>query len=320
MENIFHKKNLIYVVAREQSFSKAAQKLFIAQPSLSLIVKNLEEELGTPLFDRSCKPIRLTEAGREYIRATEQIRGIEHSFQEYILALNNLETGSLSIGSNQLLSTLVLPRFISAFMQSYPNITLSLIDANSTSLENEIANGSLDIVIDNSELSAELFERKQLASEYLLLAVPADFPVNERCKEYQLSYQDILENRHTSGIQPVPLHIFSETPFILMNRNNDTRKQTNAIFQEINFTPNVLFEMDRLITLFYYVVQGAGASLVSDTLVQNIQGVDLSRIVFYGLPTKHRKRNIYAYYKRNKYCTKAMSALMERLDGLHYLE
>ena len=105
MENIFHRKHLITTIAKEQSFSKAAQKLFIAQPSLSLMVKALESELGTPLFDRSSKPIRLTEAGQEYIRAAGQIQEIEHAYSEYIVALNNLDTGSLRIGSNQLLSS-----------------------------------------------------------------------------------------------------------------------------------------------------------------------------------------------------------------------
>lgn len=316
MENMFYRKDLIYTIAKEQSFSKAAQKLFIAQPSLSLMVKNLEEDLGTPLFDRSCKPIRLTEAGLEYIRATEQIRGIEHAFREYILALNNLDTGSVRIGSNQLLSSLVLPKYISAFVQAYPNIQLSLMDANSTSLENEITTGSLDIVIDNSELPLDMFQQKYLASEYLLLAVPAAFPENEICKAYRLTYEDILQNRHTVNPPAVPLDAFSSTPFILMNRNNDTRKQTNAIFQEMNFSPKVLFEMDRLTNLYSYVEHGTAASLVSDTLVRNIRGVDQENIIFYPLPTRHNRRNIYAYYKRNKYCTKAMSALIESLGGL----
>ena len=316
MDNIFYRKDLIYTIAKEQSFSKAAQKLFIAQPSLSLIVKTLEEELGAPLFDRSCKPIRLTEAGREYIRATEQIKGIEHAFEEYILALNNLDTGSLRIGSNQLLSTLVLPKYISAFIQAYPKIQLTLMDANSTSLENEITNGALDLVIDNSELSTDIFEQHYLASEYLLLAVPKNFTENTQYEPYALSYEDILHNRHTDGVSPVPLGQFRKTPFILMNRNNDIRKQTNAIFQEMNFVPNILFEMDRLTSLYSYVEQGTAATLVSDTLVRNIRGVNQQNIVFYPLPTQHNRRNIYAYYKRNKYCTKAMSALIESLNGL----
>lgn len=316
MDKLFHRKDVIYAIAQEQSFSKAAQKLFIAQPSLSLMVKNLEDELGTPLFDRSSKPIRLTEAGQSYIQATEQIREIEQSFQEYLQALHNLESGSLRIGSNQLLSSLVLPKHIAHFMQAYPKIRLTLIDANSTSLENAISTGELDLVIDNSVLPADTYVQKHLASEHLLLAVPATFSENDRCKEYQLSSRDILNNRHIDHTKPVPLEFFANTPFILMNRDNDTRKQTNTIFQEMDFNPKVLFELDRLTTLYSYVEQGTAASLVSDTLVKNIRGFNQDNIVFYMLPAKHNKRNIYAYYKKTKYCTKAMSILMESLEGL----
>lgn len=316
MENIFQKKDLIYTIAQEQSFSKAAQKLFVAQPSLSLMVKNLEESLGTPLFDRSCKPIRLTEAGKEYIRAAEQIRGIEHAYKEYILSLSNLESGSISIGSNQLLSTLVLPKFIAQFMRDHPKVQLSLTDANSTSLENEISNGTLDLVIDNYKLPEDIFEQKLLTSEHLLLAVPKTFAENSLCSGDQLTYKDILDGRHTQEAAPASLDTFQATPFILMNRDNDIRKQANAIFQEVNFNPEVLFEMDRLTTLYSYVEQGTAASLVSDTLVRNIRGVDPRNIIFYALPTSHRKRNIYVSYKRNKFCTKAMSTFMDGLQAL----
>lgn len=315
MDNIFYRKNLICTIAKEQSFSKAAQKLFIAQPSLSLMVKALETELGTPLFDRSSKPIRLTEAGMEYVRAAEQIQQIEHAYCEYIVALNNLDTGSLRIGSNQLLSSVVLPRYISGFMQNHPKIKFSLTDANSTTLENEISNGALDVVIDNITLPEELFERIYLTSEYLLLAVPKQFPENNACKLTRLSYEDILNGRHLST-DPVSLDAFSETPFVLMNRNNDTRKQSNAIFQEVGFAPKVLFEMDRLTTLYSYVEQGLAASLVSDTLVRNIRGVNQRNIHFYVLPTRNNHRNIYAYYKKNKFCTKAMATFIDGLSNL----
>lgn len=316
MENVFQKKEIIYCIAKERSFSKAAQKLFIAQPSLSMLVRKLEEELGVPLFDRSSKPIRLTEAGEAYIRATEQIRQTEQDFAAYIAALNNMETGTLYIGSNQLLSSLVLPRYISAFMQKYPNIHLSLMDANSTQLENAITDGALDIVIDNSLLPNEQFLQRYLATEYLLLAVPAHFLENEACREYGLTYTDILENRHIEKNRPVPLERFSQTPFILMNRDNDIRKQTASIFQQTNFTPKVLMEMDRLLTLYTYVQQGTAASLVSDTLVRHVHGEEQSNIVFYTLPTEFNKRNIYASYKRNKFCSKAVLTLLEILGNL----
>ena len=317
MDDIFYRKNLICTIAKEQSFSKAAQKLFIAQPSLSLMVKSLEAELGTPLFDRSSKPIRLTEAGEEYVRAAEQIQQIEHAYGEYIVALNNLDAGSLRIGSNQLLSSVVLPRYISNFMQNHPRIQISLMDANSTTLENEIGNGALDLVIDNSVLPEDIYARCYLTSEHLLLAVPKHFPENNICKYARFTYEDILEGRHLTA-DPVSLEHFTETPFVLMNRNNDTRKQSNTIFQEAGFTPKVLFEMDRLTTLYSYVEQGLAASLVSDTLIRNIRGINQRNIHFYVLPTRYNHRNIYAYYKKNKFCTQAMSSFLEELNKIEW--
>jgi DNA-binding transcriptional LysR family regulator len=78
----------------------------------------------------------------------------------------------------------------------------------------------------------------------------------------------------------------------------------------------VLFEQDRLTTLYSYVEQGVAASLVTDTLVRNIRGVRQENIIFYTLPVSHSHRNIYAYYKKNKFCTKAMNAF---IDGLYTL-
>ena len=115
MPELFSHREIIYTIYKEQSFSKAAQKLFMAQPSLSLLVKKLESQIGVPLFDRSCKPIRLTEAGREYIRAVENIRQTEGDFLNYLQSARSLEAGSLGIGSNQLMSSLVLPKYIAAF-------------------------------------------------------------------------------------------------------------------------------------------------------------------------------------------------------------
>ena len=74
---LFYHKDLIYTIYREQSFSRAAKKLYISQPSLSVIVKKLEDEIGQPLFDRSCKPIRLTEVGEAYIKAASDIQNTE---------------------------------------------------------------------------------------------------------------------------------------------------------------------------------------------------------------------------------------------------
>ncbi|MBR5570639.1 MAG: LysR family transcriptional regulator [Oscillospiraceae bacterium] len=314
MDDLFRHRELIYTIYREQSFSRAAQKLFIAQPSLSLTVKKLEQQMGVPLFDRTTKPITLTEAGQQYIAAVESIRQVEDSFDSYLRSVNHLEAGSLGIGSNQLLSSLVLPRFISAFAQKYPGIHLSLLDANSTTLENEISAGHLDIVIDNQVLPGDIFEQRHLATERLYLAVPANFKENIGLENHQLSFDNIANGNLSPA--PVPLERFTHVPFILMNRNNDARRHTDAIFEATDFRPQVLFEMDRLATLYAYIEMGTAASVVSDTLIRNIRGVDHSKILFYPLPTEHAQRQIFISYKRNKFRSKAMDAFIASLGDL----
>lgn len=316
MSEIFSHREIVYTIYQEQSFSRAAQKLFIAQPSLSLLVKRLEQQLGVPLFDRSCKPIRLTEAGYEYIRAVEQIRKTEAEFRNYLQSVSALEAGALGIGSNQLLSSMVLPKYIADFSIAHPNIALSLIDANSTTLQNELSMGSIDIVIDNHTLPEDLFEQEQLATEHLLLAVPANFKENRALLPYRLSYEDILADRHIENNAHVPLSALKDVPFILMNRDNDTRKVTDSIFHEANFSPKVLFELDRLTTLYSYIELGVGASIVSDTLVRNVLTKDTAAVNFYPLSPKYSHRGIYASYKKNKYRSPAMSAFIKRLADL----
>ena len=316
MPEMFSHREIIYTIYKEQSFSRAAQKLFIAQPSLSLLVKKLETQLGVPLFDRSCKPIRLTEAGREYIRAVEGIRKTEADFMNYLQSVRALEAGTLGIGSNQLLSSLVLPKYIAEFNRKYPNIRLSLRDANSTTLQNEITLGQLDMVIDNHTLPADLFDQEQLATEHLLLAVPVSFAENEELSPYRLTYEDIEAGRHIGVTDTVPLKKLKNVPFILMNRDNDTRKLTDKIFQEAGFSPAVLFELDRMTTLYSYVELGAAAAIVSDTLVQNIHTAEPDHICFYPLNSRFASRSIYASYKKNKYRSPAMQAFVETLNGL----
>lgn len=313
MSSYFNRKDLIYTVYQEKSISKAAQKLFVSQPSLSIMIRKIEEEVGVPLFDRTSKPIRLTEAGMEYIKATEAILHIEKAFDNYINAANELVTGSLTVGGNQLLSSLVLPSYISKFISRYPGIQLQMEDNNSLTLENMITSGQLDLVIDNHKLDGEIFEQRLWRTEYLLLAVPADFACNQGMEQYQLREEDILSGDYLlPGVKPVPLNGFQDVPFISMTKNNHTRRCSDEIMKQAGITPNTILEIDRLVTLYNFVEIGAAASVVSDTLVRHIQHHN-KKVLFYRLASSQARRDIYVTYKKNRYYSKAMKAFMELL-------
>lgn len=313
MSSYFNRKDLIYTVYQEKSISKAAQKLFVSQPSLSIMIRKIEEEVGLPLFDRTSKPIRLTEAGLEYIKATEAILHIEKAFDNYINAANELLTGSLTVGGNQLLSSLVLPSYISKFISRYPDIQLHMEDDNSLALENMISTGQLDLVIDNRKLDSEVFEQHLWRTEHLLLAVPAGFECNRGLEQYQLREEDILSGSYLSEeVEPVVLDSFQNIPFISMTKNNDTRRCSDEIMKQAGITPNTILEIDRLVTLYNFIEIGTAASVVSDTLVRHIQHHD-GKVLFYRLASPHARRDIYVSYKKNRYYSKAMKAFMELL-------
>lgn len=313
MNDIFSKKDLITTVWQEKSFSRAAQKLFISQPALSVMIRKIEEDVGTPLFDRSCKPIRLTEAGMEYIRTAESIRLAEQAFVNYVDAENELLRGTLALGSNQLMSTLVLPRYISAFIARYPGIQLHLVDDNSTTLKNLISTGGLDLIIDNQTLESEIFEQRLLWTETLLLAVPERFCTGlEHCA---MRAEDILADRHQDDSVPaVALEHFADIPFILMTRHNETRGRSDAIFREEGFRPRVLFEVGRLETLYNFVELGTAASIVTDTLIKHLP-LHNGSTRFYRLQSSQTRRDIYISYKRNRYYSRAMETMIALLTG-----
>lgn len=311
MGNFFSRKDLIYAVYQEGSISKAAQRLFISQPSLSVMIQKIEEDVGVPLFDRTSKPIRLTEAGQEYIKATEEMLHIEKAFANYLEASQQLQTGSLTIGSNQLLSSLVLPRYIGQFIARYPNIRLNLVDDNSVVLENMAVSGALDLVLDNHPLDRTIFEQHILRKEQLLLAVPRDFACNQGLEDYQLSCEDILEGKNfPEDFRYPPMTAFDGIPFVTMTKQNDTRRRSDEILREAGIKPDNILEIDRLVTLYSFVEQGTAASIVSDTLVQYLQNHG-DNVVFYRLNSAHASRELYLSYKRNRYYSKAMEAFGE---------
>lgn len=311
MINRFNRKELIYTVYMEGSISKAAQKLFISQPSLSVMIQKIEEEIGTPLFDRTSKPIRLTEAGLEYVKATEEILHIEKAFDNYLNAVNGLECGSLKLGSNQLMSSLVLPKYISAFINRYPKIDLQLVDHNSAVLEEMITSGQLDLIVDNQKMDPQIFEQRFLRSERLLLAVPKSFSCNSGLEEYRMEEAQILSGDHLTGkTLPVPLQPFQNVPFISMTRHNDTRHRSDDIFHEAGIKPRTILEIDRLVTLYSFVEMGTAASVVSDTLVRHIRH-HCKDVWFYCLGSERAQREIYVTYKRNKYYSKSMEAFID---------
>ncbi|GLC83318.1 LysR family transcriptional regulator [Lacrimispora brassicae] len=307
---MFSNKKYVYEVYKAKSFSKAAEKLFISQPSLSLTIKKIENGIGSQLFDRSTTPIQLTDCGEEYIRCTEKIMDIEYGFEMYLNDLNHLRTGRLAIGAGNFFASYILPTLITKFKALYPRVVINLVEADTAHLEKQLYSGDLDLIIDNYTFNEALYKKQFFYREQMILAIPEKLPCNKHIKQYRLTSEDIIGNKHLNPQMPaVPLKLIEDTPFVLLRYGNDTRVRADNIFAENHIKPNIELELDQLATAFHVACQGIGATLISDTLVREV--APDQRMVYYKINSKFATRENYFYFKISKYLTQAMQEFLK---------
>ncbi|WP_270260878.1 LysR family transcriptional regulator [Dorea amylophila] len=305
-------KKYVYEVYKERSFTKAAQNLYISQPSLSARIKKIEEIIGEPLFDRSTTPLQLTEVGKVYIEAAEEITQIEQRVENYINDLAGLKTGNLAVGASTLFAAYVVPSLITQFNQKFPDVHIQLIEGNTAELEEMLGSNALDFVIDNYHYDSILYNKELYCEENILLAVPKHFSVNEELKEYQLSYENIKSKKYLSRKYPaVPLERFANLPFIMLTQGNDTRTRGDRLCRNVGFKPNIVLEFNQQSTAYMASSTQLGATFISDILVSQLPTFE--NLVYYKLDGEEAKRKVFFYYKTHKYKTRVMEEFIRMM-------
>lgn len=281
-------KKYVYEVYKERSFTKAAQNLYISQPSLSARIKKIEEIIGEPLFDRSTTPLQLTEVGKVYIEAAEEITQIEQRVENYINDLAGLKTGNLAVGASTLFAAYVVPSLITQFNQKFPDVHIQLIEGNTAELEEMLGSNALDFVIDNYHYDSILYNKELYCEENILLAVPKHFAVNEELGMYQLSYKNIKNKNYLNQKYPaVPLGRFADLPFIMLTQGNDTRTRGDRLCRNVGFKPNIVLEFNQQSTAYMASSTQLGATFISDILVSQLPTFE--NLVYYKLDGEEAK-------------------------------
>ena len=310
---MFRNMEYIYCVYKERSFSKAADKLFIAQSSLSATIKKAEERIGAPIFNRSTTPVSLTPFGVEYIEALKLVFDIEERLKNHIHDIQDLQSGSLAIGGSNLSITSFLPQTISKFKKAYPNIKLTIVEMNTLQSKHMLDAGDLDLIITNRPLDSNEYERTYCYREQLILAVPKEFPINDqfidrqlRAGERGLSIFQIPENRS------VLLSSFEEVPFILLNNGNYLRLCTDILFAEHMTVPNIVLEVEQSSISYNLASLGLGATIFSNCLIED--SPKNNNLAFYKINSKHATRETYVCYRKSHYVTFTMKKFIEMLS------
>ena len=309
---MFHNKDYIYCIYKEGSFSKAAEVLHIAQPSLSADVSRLEKRLGVQLFNRKTKPISVTPFGLEYIHAVEQIYEIEEHLQTLAYEVHSLQSGHLSIGGSSLDNPYTITQTIAQFKKRYPNIYLRIHDTNTVRSKQMLDAGELDLVITNRPMDVSKYEKLFCYSESLVWAIPQEFPINESLRGREL-HRAMLGNRifDVPDSRCVSAAELAEVPMILLDNTNYLRTCVDMIFQESRVEPIVALETENPSISYNFAMQGVGATIISNRLIENLNPG--GKLLYYKLLSQYSKRNAYVYYSKGRYVTAAMKKFIELL-------
>lgn len=262
---MFRKARYVYELYRTGSFTKAAKELFISQPCLSAAIKQLEVELGAPLFERKGGTVIPTELGLSYIGTAEKIIALEDSFSAHLTNRKEMLCDTIRVGGSNYVSSYILPRIISGFTKLFPCVSVSMTEASSTELTRLLESGKIDIVVDSFDKEPSNVTYHALIEENILLAVPSSAEINRKISESAFSPVDVYEKR---AELPSPLSIsnFQDERFVLLKHGNSMYEHAVSIFKRGGFTPKVSFFLDQLSTSLALVAQGGGLCFVTDTV------------------------------------------------------
>ena len=174
---------ILHAISNEGSFKKAAEKLYISQPAVSLQVQNLERQLNTPLFYRDKRKARLTETGQLLIKYCERILSLCEETCRALDELHTLQSGGLTIGASQTTGTYLMPRLIGIFRRKYPQIAIELQVDSTRKISWGVANGSIDLELVGGEIPHELqttLEMISYAEDELALILPLSHPFSSK--------------------------------------------------------------------------------------------------------------------------------------------
>lgn len=298
----------VYEVYLERSFSAAAKKLFISQPALSAAVKKVEKNLGITIFDRSTNPISLTPAGRVCIGSIEQMRALQHNMRNQLNDLSEVKSGSVIVSGENFIASFILPRIILEFSKAYAGIQVELVESHTHDLKNQLLEEKVDILVAH-DFDPELFVAYPLSDETLLLAVPADHPLNAEFESARLSDKDVKYGEHLEKDCPrIDLAAFADEDFLLLKKGNDMFVRTNRLCENAGFSPRVKISPDTLLTAYNMCRCGLGVTVVTDNLVRAVGSE--TRCVFYKLSGEDTRRKLSIGYKKKRYPSSAMEAFV----------
>ncbi|MEG0371326.1 MAG: selenium metabolism-associated LysR family transcriptional regulator [Clostridium sp.] len=276
-------------VAKYKSFSKAADAIYLSQPTISAHIASLEQELSTNLFDRNGKDIRLTHGGTLFLEYAINLTNIRNTAITNIANYNNKIAGKLTIASSTAPCRFILPKLVSSFRSSYNEVTFDVKEESTKNVVSMIIGGESEIGIVGEHLKDPRLKYSKISEDNLVLVS------NNKDLPEDLELDDLYNEL-----------------FILREKGSATRNTFEAALESNGHSPSklkVLAEVSSLEAVIQFVKTGTGLSVVSELSCEdyissglirkhNVTGLKISRSIYAVI---HNKRTLSpasrAFYK-----------------------
>jgi len=245
---------ILKAVAKEKNITKAAEILYLSQPSLSKQIKTLEKNLDTLLIQREKNKISLTENGKVFLQYSERILALCEESCRALIDLKNGDRGNLTVGASQTIGTYLMPKVLALFAQNYPQIDLK-VQVNCTRLiVNNVLNREIDIAVVGGEIPDEFKKNltiKNFVEDELKLIISKSHPFAKKKK-----------------INKENLYYLN---FITLNSNSTIRKFIDNILIQNGIETNnlkVVMQLNSIEAIKIAVNLGLGAAFVSSSAIE----------------------------------------------------
>ncbi|MFM9282130.1 LysR family transcriptional regulator [Paenibacillus jiagnxiensis] len=282
-------------IASERNFSRAAEKLHIAQPSLSQQLSKLEKELGVLLFQRNTSAVELTHAGEVFVEKAQKIVDAMEVLRQEMDDISQLRKGKVVVGSMPITGSHLLPHVLPAFKHLHPDIEITLLEDSSMNLEKKTANGQTDLSLLSLPLVEPSLSYVPIGEEIIDLAIPPGHPLAKRA----------------DGKQPqtVRLEELADEPFVVLKKGQGFRKLTMDLCHQAGFEPRVVFESTNMETVQSLVATGMGITLVPRFIARAASSEFVP--VYLKLAAPAPSRTLVIAYRNGRYLSKAAEAFID---------
>lgn len=236
-------------VAEQGNFTRAAEALHVSQPTLSQQIKQLEETLGTPLFDRSGRTVRLTDAGMAWMRyARLALQDLEAGTRA-IHDVATLERGNLRLAMTPTFTAYLVGPVIDDFYRRYPGVSVSIHEMTQDRIEALLAEDRLDVGIAFSQAQSVDIVAEELFTESLNMMVGAQHP--------------LVQQR-----EPLSAQVFEQQPLVLLSEDFATRQFIDDYCRRQGIRPRVAMEANAIGAIIEIVRRGQLATLLPAAVAQ----------------------------------------------------